>query len=81
MGSKIGPYTLIFCPQVEEKKRMQPKFIKEIIFITRIRERKKRVFRVLLYESIWPDFNIKTVICSSMLIHTKTLTQKALLGQ
>ena len=32
------------------------------------------------YESMWPDFNIKTVICSAMLIKTKTLTQKSLFG-
>ena len=44
--SKICPYRLIFCPQVEEKKLMPSKFIEKIILITRIWS--KSVFR------FWP---------------------------
>ena len=36
LGSNIWPYKLIFCPQVEEKKCIAPKFIKNILLITRI---------------------------------------------
>ena len=32
-------------------------------------------------DSIGPDFTIKTVMCSAMLIQTKTLSQKSLFGQ
>ena len=72
MGSKICPYKLIFCSQVEDKKCIPPNLLEKIIFVTRIWS--KSVFRVVSFW--WHNMTLKTLllqilatkmICSSKL--------------
>ena len=58
MGSKICPYKLIFCPQVEGKKCIPPNLLEKIILVTRIWS--KSVFRVVSFW--WHDTTLKTLL-------------------
>ena len=62
MGSKICPYKLILCPQVEDKICIPPHLLVKIILVTRIWS--KSVFRVVSFW--WHNMCLKTLLLKTL---------------